>query len=116
MSRETHVQFCEGLGVQFPGATHLVVSFENRIEAERFLKAFRERLAKVRTGTTSGENATDRVWAVRRPRSGEAWRREAGDLYVPGLYALSLTKIPCGLPQMSFPEAKRKALADRGPV
>ncbi len=22
MSRETHVQFCEGLGVQFPGATH----------------------------------------------------------------------------------------------
>jgi hypothetical protein len=29
---------------------------------------------------------------------------------------LSLTKIPCGLPQMPFPEAKRKALADRGPV
>ncbi len=46
MSRETHVQFCEGLGVQFPGATHLVVGFENRIEAERFLKAFQERLAK----------------------------------------------------------------------
>jgi len=22
MSRETHVQFCEGLGVQSPGATH----------------------------------------------------------------------------------------------
>jgi hypothetical protein len=22
MSRETHVQFCEGLGVQLPGATH----------------------------------------------------------------------------------------------
>ena len=24
MSRETHVQFCEGLGVQLPGATHPV--------------------------------------------------------------------------------------------
>jgi len=29
---------------------------------------------------------------------------------------LSLAKIPCGLPQMPFPKAKRKALADRGPV
>src|SRR5260370_33061516 len=46
MSRETHVQFCESLRVRFPGATHLVVGFENRIEAERFLKAFRERLAQ----------------------------------------------------------------------
>ena len=46
MSRETHVQFCESLRVRFPGATHLVVGFENRMEAERFLKAFRERLAK----------------------------------------------------------------------
>jgi hypothetical protein len=26
--------------------------------------------------------------AVRRLRSGEAWRRKAGDLYVPGLHAL----------------------------
>jgi hypothetical protein len=24
MSREAHVQFCESLGVRFPGATHLV--------------------------------------------------------------------------------------------
>ena len=46
MSRETHVQFCEGLGVQSPGATHRVVGFENRTEAERFLEAFRKRLAK----------------------------------------------------------------------
>jgi len=25
MSREAHVQFCESLGVRFPGATHLVI-------------------------------------------------------------------------------------------
>jgi len=28
MSRETHVQFCEGLGVQSPGATHLIACVE----------------------------------------------------------------------------------------
>ena len=31
---------------------------------------------------------SDRVWAVRRPRWGETWCREAGDLHVPGLCAL----------------------------
>src|SRR3954451_16112538 len=53
MSRETHVRICEGLGVkfpgptrQFPGATHLVVGFEHRMEAELFLEDFRERLVK----------------------------------------------------------------------
>jgi len=32
--------------VRLPGATHLVVGFESRAEAERFLEEFRERLAK----------------------------------------------------------------------
>jgi len=32
--------------VRFPGPTHLVVGFESRMEAERFLGEFRERLAK----------------------------------------------------------------------
>ncbi|HEX4164849.1 MAG TPA: hypothetical protein VHZ55_05190 [Bryobacteraceae bacterium] len=32
--------------MRFPGATRLVVGFESRAEAEAFLKAFRERLAK----------------------------------------------------------------------
>jgi len=46
MSRETHVQFCESLRVRFPGATHLVVGFQYRTDAERFLQEFRERLAQ----------------------------------------------------------------------
>ena len=37
MSREAHVPFCEGLGVRFPRATHLVVGFQHRGEAERFV-------------------------------------------------------------------------------
>jgi RNA-directed DNA polymerase len=32
--------------VRSPGATHLVVGFESRADAERFGKAFQERLAK----------------------------------------------------------------------
>jgi RNA-directed DNA polymerase len=46
MSGDVHVRFCERLGVRFPGPTHLVVGFESRAEAERFLEEFRERLAK----------------------------------------------------------------------
>src|SRR5215471_1034415 len=45
-------------------------------------------ISQVRAGTAPGENTTDRVWAVRRTRSGKAWRRKAGDLYVSGLHAL----------------------------
>ena len=32
--------------MRFPGATHLVVGFQHRAEAERFLEEFQERLAK----------------------------------------------------------------------
>ncbi len=43
MRRESHVRFCEGLRVRFPRATRLVVGFEHREEAERFLTELRER-------------------------------------------------------------------------
>ena len=46
MSREAHVQFCESLGVGFPGATHLALGFQYRADAMRFLEDFKERLAK----------------------------------------------------------------------
>ena len=36
----------ERLGVQVPGPTHLVLGFESRADAERFLNEFRDRLAK----------------------------------------------------------------------
>ncbi len=46
MSGDVQARFCESLGVRFPGATHLVLGFERRDEAERFLREFGERLAK----------------------------------------------------------------------
>jgi hypothetical protein len=36
MSCEAHVRFCEGVGVQFPRATHLVIGFEHEGEARPF--------------------------------------------------------------------------------
>jgi hypothetical protein len=46
MGREFHVRFREGLGVQFPRATRLLVGFQYRREAEQFLRELRERLGK----------------------------------------------------------------------
>jgi len=46
MRRELHVRFCEGGGVQLPSATRLVVGFQHRDDAERFLADLRERFAR----------------------------------------------------------------------
>ena len=46
MSGDVHVRFCERLGVKLPRATHLVVGFQHRGEAERFLADLRERFAR----------------------------------------------------------------------
>ena len=45
MSGDVQVRFCERLAVRFRRATHLVVGFEHRTEAERFLTELRERFA-----------------------------------------------------------------------
>jgi len=37
MSREAHVQFCESLGVRFPGATHRVITCKSAAEARAAL-------------------------------------------------------------------------------
>src|SRR6202035_3049158 len=44
MRRESHVRFCESVGVKLPHATHLIVAFEHEIDARRFLDEMRERL------------------------------------------------------------------------
>ena len=46
MSEDVQVRFCERLGVKFPRATHLVLGFQHREDAERFLTALRERFAQ----------------------------------------------------------------------
>jgi RNA-directed DNA polymerase len=47
MSRETHVQFCEGLGVQPPGATHRVISCKSAAEARAAVDAARQILKQL---------------------------------------------------------------------
>jgi RNA-directed DNA polymerase len=44
MSREAHVQFCERLGVKFPGATHLIAHCRTERQAQEVRKAIAERL------------------------------------------------------------------------
>ncbi len=46
MRRELHVRFCEGGGVRFPSATRLIVGFEHREGAARFLGELRDRFAR----------------------------------------------------------------------
>jgi hypothetical protein len=46
MRRELHVQFREGLGVQFPRATRLVIGFENQQDAERVMEVLPKRLQR----------------------------------------------------------------------
>ena len=41
MSREAHVQFCESLGVRFPGATHRVITCKSAAEARSAVDAAR---------------------------------------------------------------------------
>ena len=54
MSREAHVQFCESLGVRFPGATHLVICC--RVGAEQALTAMRRMMSTLKW--TVNENKT----------------------------------------------------------
>jgi hypothetical protein len=44
MRRESHVRFCESVGVKLPHATHLIVGFQHEADARRFLDEMRTRL------------------------------------------------------------------------
>ena len=46
MRRESHVRFCEGGGVRVLSATRLIVGFQHKNDARRFLDALRERLGE----------------------------------------------------------------------
>ena len=48
MSGDVQVRFCERLGVRVPRATHLVLGFQHRSDAERLWKELNERLRKFR--------------------------------------------------------------------
>jgi RNA-directed DNA polymerase len=57
-------------------ADDLVVSFQYRTDAERFLQAFRERLAKFGLEITYGQDTTDRIRALCGPEPEAAWREK----------------------------------------
>ena len=74
MRRESHVRFCESVGVKLPHATHLVMGFENKADAQEMLLALKARLAGF--GLTLHEDKTrliefGRFAALSRQRRGE---------------------------------------------
>jgi len=74
MRRELHVRFCEGGGVKLPSATRLVVGFQHRVEAERFLSELRGRFAEFGL-----ELHTDKTRLIEFGRYAAANRRDRGD-------------------------------------
>ena len=58
-------------------ADDYVAGFEHREDAERFLADLREQVRGVRVGAASGQDAADRVRAVRRRATGASWAPEA---------------------------------------
>jgi len=62
----------------------LVVGFQHRTDAERFLREFRERLAKFGLELHPDKTRLDRVRAVRRSGPEAAGRGKTRDLHLPG--------------------------------
>ena len=69
-------------------ADDLVVGFEHRTDAERFLQEFRERLAKFGLELHPDKTRLIEFGRFRRTRPGTAWRGKTGELHVPGVHAL----------------------------
>ena len=68
-------------------ADDLVVGFESRAEAERFLKEFRERLAKFGLELHAEKTRLIEFGRFAATNRQAAWRGKAGDLHLPGLHA-----------------------------
>ena len=80
MSREVHVQFCERAGVRLPCATHLIVGFENKADAQKVYRVLFQRFEKY--GLSLHPEKT-RLVPFGRPRETEA---EQGSGPKPGTF------------------------------
>ena len=70
-------------------ADDLVAGFQHQADAERFLRGVSGAAGEVRAGDSSGEDAADRVRAIRSLAEPETARRgETGNVHVSGVHAL----------------------------
>src|SRR6476661_3386834 len=63
-------------------ADDVVLGFQYRTDAERFLRDFQERLVRFGLELHSGQDTTDRVREVCLPRSRTAWRGKTRNLRI----------------------------------
>jgi RNA-directed DNA polymerase len=75
MSREIHVRFCEGLGVQLPRATRLICMVQHAGEAQRIIEAFQKRFAKFNLELHSEKTRVISFGRFERERAGKENRR-----------------------------------------
>jgi hypothetical protein len=90
-------------------ADDLVVGFESRAEAERYLEEFRERLAKFGLELHPEKTRLIEFGRFAAPKPREAGRGKAGDLHVSGLHAL-LWEAPEGWAFIVWRETAKKRL------
>ena len=88
MRRESHVRFWEGRGVKLPSATRLVVGFQHRRDAKRFVNDLKERLGRFDLSVHPDKDPAHRVRAVRPREPSGAGAGPTGDVRLPGLHAL----------------------------
>ena len=75
MSGDVHVRFCESPGVRFPRATHLVIGFEYKEDAQRVMGALGGRLGHF--GLTLHPDKTRLLPFRRPPKRQEGWKGRA---------------------------------------
>ena len=78
----------EGNVVVVRFADDLVVGFQHRADAERFLQRFRERLAKFGLELHPEKTRLIEFGRFAESTSATAWRGKAGNLHLSGLYSL----------------------------
>ena len=85
MGREFHVRFREGLGVQFPRATRLVIGFADESDARRVHGGVAERFGKYGFDSHPDKTRTGAVPAApTRPDREDSPQAAAGDVRLSG--------------------------------
>src|ERR1700686_2965384 len=107
MRRESHVRFCESVGVKLPHATHLIVGFQHESDARRFLDTMRERLQEFALSLHS-----EKTRLIEFGRLGAANRKRRG-LGKPETFTFLGFTFICSKTRRGKFQIKRKSRRDR---
>jgi hypothetical protein len=107
MRRESHVRFCESVGVKLPHATHLIIGFQHESDAQRFRNEMRKRL-----GELAPSLHPEKTWLIEFGRFA-AERRKRRGLGKPETFNFLGFTFICGKTRSGKFQIKRKTRRDR---